>query len=471
MLNTILTITKNTFKECLREPIYLLVLISVLCMIGLFPIFSMFVFREQEKLVMDSALATIMIFGWALAILVASFAVSREIDNGTALLLLSKPVNRPVFIIGKVLGIISAITVFWFISSMAGLISLRIAADQFRFDGWIMASYAFAIIVSFVIAAACNYVSQKSFPMVATLSLAVTIFLVGIFAQFKYNGETESYGLAWHVLPAIFLILFSLLCMGTLATTLSTRFGLVSNLLICVVIFVLGLLSDYLVGRHAREPWYDSVPKGNETLWVAQYSFAPTERFDIDKWNKPEILGKEGDFILWTSADEPGILQKDLGDAPEKAWEDQQGWYLNPNDVPGKITFMAQYNLLDKDNRWNVVRVADEAKVFAKTDSNDIKDAYDAYVFRRSYAPPRSPEGGSYLDPIPTGGSYAASGVYAIIPNWQLFWMADALAVKLTIPWEYVAWGALYALLFTTMLVIVAILLFANREIGKQIIS
>ena len=94
MLNTICAIAKNTFKECLREPIYLLVLISVLCMIGLFPIFSMFVFREQEKLVTDSALATIMLFGWALAILVASFAVSREIDNGTALLLLSKPKKR-----------------------------------------------------------------------------------------------------------------------------------------------------------------------------------------------------------------------------------------------------------------------------------------------------------------------------------------------------------------------------------------
>ena len=62
MFHTIYTIAKNTFKECLREPIYLLVLISVLCMIGLFPVFSMFVFREQEKLVMDSALATIMLF-------------------------------------------------------------------------------------------------------------------------------------------------------------------------------------------------------------------------------------------------------------------------------------------------------------------------------------------------------------------------------------------------------------------------
>ena len=471
MLNTICAIAKNTFKECLREPIYLLVLISVLCMIGLFPIFSMFVFREQEKLVTDSALATIMLFGWALAILVASFAVSREIDNGTALLLLSKPVNRHAFILGKILGIVTALTVFWLITSASGLIALRIAADQFRFDGWIMAAYAAAILLSFLIAGIANYVYQSSFSMVTILSLIGTILLVGVFAQFKYNGETESYGLAWHILPAILLILFSLICMGTLATTLSTRFGLVSNLLICCVIFVLGLLSDYLVGRHAREPWSDSVPKGQETLWMAHYRFAPTEKFDVDKWDKPVRLDGEDAFILWTAADEPGILPKDLGDDPAPAWEDQQGWCRNPNDVKGKITFMAQYSLFDKANRWTVTRIANEAQAFGKPDSQNLDDAYDAYVFRRSFAPPRTPDGGSYLVPIPTGGSYLASAIYAVIPNWQVFWMADALAVKIDIPWAYVAWSAAYTALFTALLAVIAMLLFAHREIGRQIIS
>ena len=470
MFHTIYTIAKNTFKECLREPIYLLVLISVLCMIGLFPVFSMFVFREQEKLVMDSALATIMLFGWLLAILVASFAVSREIDNGTALLLLSKPVQRPVFIIGKVVGIVAALTVFWFIASASGLISLRIAADQFRFDGGLMTAYAGAIIASFIIAGTCNYVYKASFPMVTVLSLVGTILLVGIFAQFKPNGETGSNGLAWYVLPAILLILFSLVCMGTLATTLSTRFGLVANLLLCVVIFVLGLLSDYLLGRNAREPWYDSVPKGNETIWMAQYRFAPTEKYDIDKWSKPEVIDGPGSFVLWTGADKPGALPPDLGNEPDKAWENQQQWYRNANDVSGKVTYMAQYNLADKDNRWTVTQIADEQKN-AKPDAQDMNDAYNAYVFRRSYAPPRTPDGGTYLEPIPTGGSYAASAIYAIVPNWQLFWMADALAVKISIPWEYVAWGFVYALLFSSMLVVIAILLFENREIGRQIIS
>ena len=41
MFTCLYQISKNTFREALREPIYLLVLISALCMIGLFPVCSM----------------------------------------------------------------------------------------------------------------------------------------------------------------------------------------------------------------------------------------------------------------------------------------------------------------------------------------------------------------------------------------------------------------------------------------------
>ena len=85
----------------MREPIFLLILLSALVLIGLYPIFTIFVFFAQEKLVVDSSIATMMVFGWGLAIMISSYAISREIDNGMALLLLSKPVQRPVFIIAK----------------------------------------------------------------------------------------------------------------------------------------------------------------------------------------------------------------------------------------------------------------------------------------------------------------------------------------------------------------------------------
>jgi len=52
MFSILFQIGKNTLRESLREPIYLLISLVTLCMIGLFPIFSLFVFSAQEKLVM-----------------------------------------------------------------------------------------------------------------------------------------------------------------------------------------------------------------------------------------------------------------------------------------------------------------------------------------------------------------------------------------------------------------------------------
>jgi len=51
-----------------------------------------------------------------------------------------------------------------------------------------------------------------------------------------------------------------------------------------------------------------------------------------------------------------------------------------------------------------------------------------------------------------------------LIPNWQFFWMADALAGKRTIPWSYVGWCAVYAASYIAVCAVVAVNLFAGRE-------
>ena len=467
MFTALYQVAKNTFREALREPIFLLVLLSALCLIGLFPVFSMFVFRAQERLVVDSAMATTMLFGWGIAVLISSYAISREIDNGTALLLLSKPVQRPVFIIAKILGIVVAVTVFWFLTSVATLISLRIAGDQFRIDMPLFFMYFGAIILGLVIAGIHNYVTRSSFPMMAVFALCVTVTIVAIVAQFlKYEGEVP--GLSWRIFPALVLILYSVWAMASLATTLSTRFNLISNLLICTVLFLVGLMSDYLVGRHAREPWADSVPRGKDDLWVASYTFAPTE-MGVQKWNRPERIDYGEAFIVWSDS-EKAINLMDMGDTPEATWKDGNSWKDNVEDLDGQPVFMARYDKERRKDRWTVTRIKDEIKG-VPAGAKGMEARFTSYAFRRSMNPPNTPSGGTYSHPIPDGGSYIASSIYAVIPNWQLFWMADALAANKSIPGPYIWYGAAYSIVMVAFLMVLAIILFGNREVGKQVIE
>ena len=50
------------------------------------------------------------------------------------MLLLAKPVNRPIFVLGKILGILAGLTIFCFLCSVSTLIAIRVAKDQFWID-------------------------------------------------------------------------------------------------------------------------------------------------------------------------------------------------------------------------------------------------------------------------------------------------------------------------------------------------
>jgi ABC-type transport system involved in multi-copper enzyme maturation permease subunit len=64
-------------------------------------------------------------------------------------------------------------------------------------------------------------------------------------------------------------------------------------------------------------------------------------------------------------------------------------------------------------------------------------------------------------------GQWWASALYSIIPNWQLFWLADALDMgKSTFHWGYVAKAFGYVIGYAGAALAVAILLFEERELS-----
>ncbi len=65
------------------------------------------------------------------------------------------------------------------------------------------------------------------------------------------------------------------------------------------------------------------------------------------------------------------------------------------------------------------------------------------------------------------GGAWWASVLYTLTPNWQLFWLADALETgKSTFNWGYVGKGLAYVLAYVGAALAVAVNLFEERELG-----
>src|SRR5205814_6474490 len=69
------------------------------------PFFSL---GDDIKMLKDCGLATILILGLFLGIWTASTSIADEIEGKTAMTLLSKPINRRQFVVGKYIGILTS---------------------------------------------------------------------------------------------------------------------------------------------------------------------------------------------------------------------------------------------------------------------------------------------------------------------------------------------------------------------------
>ena len=104
-MRRILSISLNTFRETLREKLLYNLLIFALLMIGSSILLSRLTLGDANRLILDLGLASINIFGVIIAIFVGIGLVSKEIDKKTIYTILSKPVPRYEFLLGKYLGL------------------------------------------------------------------------------------------------------------------------------------------------------------------------------------------------------------------------------------------------------------------------------------------------------------------------------------------------------------------------------
>src|SRR3954470_1653099 len=116
-----LTIAFATAKEAIRQPAFFVLAFiagsSLVCSIFM----SYFTFGEDIKMYKDTGLTTISFACLLLALLTASSTVAEEIEGKTAITLLSKPINRRQFIIGKFLGIeLGALALFAILGALFG---------------------------------------------------------------------------------------------------------------------------------------------------------------------------------------------------------------------------------------------------------------------------------------------------------------------------------------------------------------
>lgn len=100
-------IARNTLLEALRQRVLNVILVFGLCVLGGANLFSEFSFDDQFKFIKDYCLGVMSLIGVIMAIVAIAQSLPAEMEARTIITILSKPVRRWEFLLGKYLGVVA----------------------------------------------------------------------------------------------------------------------------------------------------------------------------------------------------------------------------------------------------------------------------------------------------------------------------------------------------------------------------
>ncbi len=105
MIGRIWAMAVNTAREAIRNKLLYTLLFFALATMLFGTVLSSLSYVERERMVQDFAFAAIRLFSVAIAVFVGVGLIHKEIDRRTVYTILSKPLSRAEFLIGKYTGL------------------------------------------------------------------------------------------------------------------------------------------------------------------------------------------------------------------------------------------------------------------------------------------------------------------------------------------------------------------------------
>jgi hypothetical protein len=196
----------STAKNEMAQTLYLILLGIGVFGVVVFSIYPFNTLGDDIRMFKDSSVTLIMVLAMIQAVWSSGTSVSEEIEGRTALTVLSKPVSRRSFLLGKYAGIVMAVAVM------------------------------FVVIGAFMMA----LMAYKPIFEARETARATPAWEVG----FEEMMST---------VPVLGLYFMQTMAIAAIAVALATRLPLLTNLILCFVIYVIGNLTQPLVASTRGE--------------------------------------------------------------------------------------------------------------------------------------------------------------------------------------------------------------------------
>ncbi len=206
MLTNILAISKNTFRETVRDRILLSAFFVIIAMI-IFTLFIASISLEQStRMIIDFSTTAIYALQIFVAIFIGSMLIYKEIERKTFYLILPKPITQIEIIIGKCLGLTLTTVVVTLLSTTVLFAILFFQGGQIFF--WpILASVFMSTLEAILLILVSILFSGITSPILASVS-TVAIFVIGHAERiFRYMFMTTQIPAIEFVAKVVYYIL------------------------------------------------------------------------------------------------------------------------------------------------------------------------------------------------------------------------------------------------------------------------
>ena len=240
-----------TSKEVVSQPVFYLLLAVGLFALLVFIYVPYNTFGEDVKMLKDSGLTLIMVLSIFVAVWSASVSVADEIEGRTALTLLSKPIHRWQFIVGKFVGILGPVVLMFIVLGL-----------------WFLVTVSYKVV----------YDARETAQAAPTWQACYVEMI--------------------RTVPGLVLAFLETVTLTAISVAISTRLPMLANLIVCASIYVLGHLVPMIVNSSLGK--LDS-SIGNIVVFFGQFIATVLPVLDHFNIQAAVAAGKSvpTDYLLW----------------------------------------------------------------------------------------------------------------------------------------------------------------------------
>ena len=183
MSATVTPVAINTFREAVRDRVLYNLVLFALIMMGAAILVGEISIGIERLVIINLGLTAISIFGLVMAIFIGVGLVYKEIEKRTLYSLLSKPIRRWEFLVGKYAGLLLTLAVNTAFMTLGLAAALFYVGRHFeRSDASILGAIYFILLEFALVTALALFFSCFSSPLLSTL-YTLAIYIAGVFSN------------------------------------------------------------------------------------------------------------------------------------------------------------------------------------------------------------------------------------------------------------------------------------------------